>query len=137
MWTWVFRGFRTEVRNSRVKKSCYKTELRKMASHFELLTRKFLYKFFFRVTNSTSQNSRLNFELLARRLKVYFFIFELLTLGWKIKGYTSSYYLMIKLLVFRCRITDSNLKNKKSYLELLTRQVHFYFLTFELRTWSW
>ena len=42
------------VRNSRVMKSNYKTELHKMTSHFESLTRKFLYKFLFRVTNSTS-----------------------------------------------------------------------------------
>ena len=62
-----------------------------MASHFELLTQKFLYKFLFRVTNSTSQNIILNFVLLARRVKFYVFIFELLTLDWKIKGYTSSY----------------------------------------------
>ena len=34
--------------------SSYGTELRKMTSHFELLTRKLLKKFFFRVTNSTS-----------------------------------------------------------------------------------
>ena len=31
-----------EVRNSRVTKSSYETELHKMTSHFELLTRKFL-----------------------------------------------------------------------------------------------
>ena len=31
-----------EVRNSRVTKSSYETELRKMTSHFELLTRKCL-----------------------------------------------------------------------------------------------
>ena len=43
-----------DVRNSRVTKSSYETELCKMKSHFELLTRKFLEKFFFRVTNSTS-----------------------------------------------------------------------------------
>ena len=42
-----------EVRNSRVKKSSCETELRKMTSHFELLTRRFLWKFFFRITNST------------------------------------------------------------------------------------
>ena len=43
-----------EVRNSRVTKSSYETELRRMTSYFELLTRKFLQEFFFRVTNSTS-----------------------------------------------------------------------------------
>ena len=45
--------FLTEVRNSRVTKSSYEIEIRKITSHFELLTRKFLQKFFFRVTNST------------------------------------------------------------------------------------
>ena len=43
-----------EVRTSRVTKSSYETELRKMTSHFELLTRKFLQKLLFRVTNLTS-----------------------------------------------------------------------------------
>ena len=41
-----------EVRSSRVNKLRYKVELYKMASHFELLTQTFLYKFFFRVTDS-------------------------------------------------------------------------------------
>ena len=45
--------FLKEVRNSRVTKSSYEIEIRKITSHFELLTRKFLQKFFFRVTNST------------------------------------------------------------------------------------
>ena len=36
-------------------------------------------KFFFRVTNSTSQNIKLNFDLLNRRLNFYFSTFELLT----------------------------------------------------------
>ena len=43
-----------EFRNSRITKSSYKTELCKMTSHFELLTRKVLQKVFFRVTKSTS-----------------------------------------------------------------------------------
>ena len=34
--------------------SSYETELRKMMSHFELLTQKSLEKFFFLVTNSAS-----------------------------------------------------------------------------------
>ena len=42
-----------EVQNSQVTKSSYKINLRKMTSHFELLTQKFLLKFFFRVTNTT------------------------------------------------------------------------------------
>ena len=45
---------KSEVRNSLVTKSSYETELRKMTSHFGLLTRRFLWKFFFRVTNLTS-----------------------------------------------------------------------------------
>ena len=44
---------------------------------------------------------------------------------------------MVKLLFFRFRVTQSKLKNKKIHFDLLTRWVHFYFLTFELRTWSW
>ena len=44
---------------------------------------------------------------------------------------------MVKLLFFRFRVTQSRLKNKKIHFDLLTRWVHFYFLTFELRTWSW
>ena len=41
-----------------------------MASHFDLLTRKFLKKFFFWVTNSTSWNIKLNFELLTWRFNL-------------------------------------------------------------------
>ena len=42
----------SEVRNSQVTKSSYEIKLHKMASHFEILTRTFLQKFIFRVTNS-------------------------------------------------------------------------------------
>ena len=42
-----------EVQNSLVTKSSYETELDKMTSHLELLTRKYLQKFFFRGTNLT------------------------------------------------------------------------------------
>ena len=35
---------------------------------------------------------------------------------------------MVKLLIFRFRITNSKLKNKKFHFELLTRWVHFIFL---------
>ena len=66
-----------ESRNSRVTKSIYETEVRKMTSNFELLTRTFLYKFFFWVTNLTSWNIKLNFELLTRRFNFYFPTFEL------------------------------------------------------------
>ena len=41
-----------KVQNSQLMKSSHKTELHKMASHFELLTQKCLQKFFFQVTNS-------------------------------------------------------------------------------------
>ena len=43
---------------------------------------------------------------------------------------------MVKLLLFRFRVTNLRLKNKKFHFELLTRWVHFYFLTFELRRWK-
>ena len=43
-----------KIRDSQVTKSSYEIELRKMTSHFELLTRTFFQKFFFRVNNSTS-----------------------------------------------------------------------------------
>ena len=45
-----------------------------MISHFELLTQKFLEKWFFRVTNSTSSNTKLNFELLTQRLTFIFLL---------------------------------------------------------------
>ena len=45
---------KNDVWNFRVIKSSYEIELRKIKSHFESLTRTFLQKFFFRVTNSTS-----------------------------------------------------------------------------------
>ena len=49
--TYVFGN--DEIQNSRVTKSSYETELRKMTSFFELITQKMLWKFSFRVTNST------------------------------------------------------------------------------------
>ena len=36
-----------EARNSQVRKPSYETKLRKMTSHFELLTRKFLLHFYY------------------------------------------------------------------------------------------
>ena len=39
---------------------------------------------------------------------------------------------MVKLLFFCFLVTNSRLKNKKFHFELLTRWVHFYFVTFEL-----
>ena len=62
--------------------SSYKIKLHKMTSHFKLLTRKFLQKFFFWVTNLTSENMIFHF---------YVSIFELITQSWKIKSFTSSY----------------------------------------------
>ena len=53
-WIFIIQPLNREVRNSRITKSSYEIELRKMMSHFELLTQKFLEKFSFRVTNSTS-----------------------------------------------------------------------------------
>ena len=93
-----------EVRNSRVTKSSSKIELRKMTSTFELLTRKFLQKFFSRVTNSTSWNIRFHFEFLTRN-ETFFFQFQ---------------------------VNNSKLKYKKDNFELLTRCANFYCITFEL-----
>ena len=79
----------TKVRNSRVMKSSYETKLLEMTSHLELLNRKPLQKLFFRVTNSTSLNIKLN--LLTRRFNFYFSTFKLLTRSLKIKYFTLSY----------------------------------------------
>ena len=68
-----------QVTSSKIgwESSSYKIELRRMTSHFQLLTqRQFLQKFFlgvtnstlffhFRVTNSMLKNLKLNFELLT------------------------------------------------------------------------
>ena len=86
-----------EVRNSRVTKSSYEIELRKIRSHFELLTRILLKKFFFRVTYSTSLkiiNLKiiiLFFHFINSKLKNKKYHFELLRRSWKIKSATSSY----------------------------------------------
>ena len=53
------------------------SQLRKMTSRFDLLTRKFY------------RNS--SFKLLTRRFNIYFSTFKLLTRSWKIKKFTSSY----------------------------------------------
>ena len=45
--------------------------------------------------------------------------------------------LMVRRLFFCFWVTNSRLKNKKFHYQLLTWWVHFYFLTFDLRTWSW
>ena len=83
-----------EFRHSWVRKSSHKFKLRKMMLHFEFL----IQKFFFRVTNSTSQ-SIFHLEVLHWKLNYYFstyflnnkFHFELLTGSWKTKSFTSSY----------------------------------------------
>ena len=80
-----------EVENFRVTKLSYETELRKTTSYFGSLTRKCFQKFFFRVTNSTLYNVKLNFELLTRSINFYFFTFELITRSAKIKNYTLCY----------------------------------------------
>ena len=120
------RSKEKEVRNSWVTNSSYETELRKITSDFELLTRKFLQKFFFPVTNSTSWNIKLNFELflcfrvtnskfknkkfhlelLTQRLNFHFFAFELLTRRLKIKKVTNS---IVKHFLFHFRVTNSKL----------------------------
>ena len=64
-----------ETAHFRTKLSCA-TTLCKMTWQFELLTGKFLQKYFFRVTNPKLKNER--------------FHFELQTWSWKIKNYTSS-----------------------------------------------
>ena len=48
------------VRNSRVTKSCYETELRKMTSHFELLTE----NFFIEVLLSSYENTKIFLKIL-------------------------------------------------------------------------
>ena len=65
-----------EVRNSRVTKPIYETELCKMTSHFELLTRSRKIKVSLQVTNLKSENKKFHVELLTR--------------SQKIKNYTSS-----------------------------------------------
>ena len=119
-----------EVQNSWVTKSSNETELRKMTSHFKLLTRRFWLKFFFRVTNSTSKNIKVNFELLTRKFNFYYSTFELLTRSWKTKSCNTSYWLEVGKYLISFRVTNSRLKNKKNHFELLTRWVHFSLLTF-------
>ena len=52
--------------------------------------------------------------------------FKLLSRGWKILNFTSSYSMLI-FLFFRFWVTTLRLKNKKFHFELLTRWVHFHF----------
>ena len=120
--------------------SSYKIEfwnqVMQMMSLFELLTRKFLWRFFFRVTNSPSQNIKFYLELLTRELKSYFSAFKLLTRSWKIKSFNSRYELeaekivplqvtnsMGKLLHFHFWVTSSKFKNKTFFFELLIRKM--------------
>ena len=74
-----------EVRNSWVTNLSYEIELCKTTSRFELLTRKFLQKFFFRVTSPKPKNKNLHFELLTLWVKFYLITFKLITRNWKIK----------------------------------------------------
>ena len=71
-----------EVQNFQVTNSSYEIELRKMKSFFELLTRKLLYKLFF--------------KLLIRLPKTFYsellwLKFSSLNWGWKMKSFTWSY----------------------------------------------
>ena len=74
-----------------VTNSSCKTESRKITSKFELLSRTLLWKFFFRVTNSTLQNIRFHFKALTRRLNFYFSTFEVLICCWVKLNFTLSY----------------------------------------------
>ena len=65
-----------EVRNFRVTKSSYKTELRKTTSHF---ARSQKMKVSLRVTYSKSKNKNFHFELLTRKFNFYFSTFGLPT----------------------------------------------------------
>ena len=78
-----------EVRKSSVTKSSYEIELRKMTSHFELLTQKFLPKLFFELLTRLRKTS--NPKLLSPTLNFYLSTFELVTQSWKMKKFTSSY----------------------------------------------
>ena len=69
----------------------------------------YLYKIFFRVTNSTSQKMKFHFDLVTRKLNFYFSTFELLTRSRKIKF----------------------------YFELQAGWVNFYFITFKSLTQGW
>ena len=125
-----------EVRNSWMTKSSYETKLCKMTSHFVLLTRKYFYKFFFRVTNSTLLNIKLNFELLTLSINFNFFTFELLNRSWKTKSNTLSYQLEVKKWKVTLQVTNSKSRNKKIHFELLTQRLNFFCFTFELLTRS-
>ena len=89
-----------------------------MTSHFGLLIRKCLQKFFFRVTNSTLYNIKLNFELLTRKLNFYFFTFEL-------KNKKLHFDLLTR-----------SQKIKKHHFELLILRLNLFCSTLELLTQS-
>ena len=147
----------SEVRNSRVTKPSYANWRHTLSyelgnfyrnSSFELLTRlhnKFLF-FYFRVTNSKVKHKIFHFELLTWRSNFYSFTSELLTRSWKIKMLHFEFltrsqkikkFTIVELFLFHFRVSNSKFKNKKFHFELVTQWVHFYFLIFELRTWSW
>ena len=84
-------SIRYEVWNSRVTKSSYETELRKMTFHFESLTGKLLQKFFFRVANSKIKLLFFYFRVNNSKLKNKKSHFELLSGSQKIRKITSSY----------------------------------------------
>ena len=104
---WFFYGLRWVA-----LLSTNETKLRKMTSHFDSLTRKFLEKFFFWVTNSASQNIKLNFELLTQRFNFYFSTFELLIRNWKKKFHFELLTRRLNIFLY-FQVTNSKLKNKK------------------------
>ena len=68
-----------EVRNSRITKSNYEIELRKMISHFELLTIKFLQNSSFELLTRLRKTLSFRFELPTQRVNFYISTFKLLT----------------------------------------------------------
>ena len=124
--------------------------------HFELLTRRLKFSLFSSywlkvskekntlwVNNSKSKEKNY-FKLLARKLNFTCVTFELLIRSWKIKSYTSSYYVkvgkylislrvtnsMVKLLFFRFWVTNSSFKKKNISLRVTNSIVALLFCHF-------
>ena len=100
------------------------TEKAKRNFHLLLINKNMsLIKSFITLTNSIVKLFLFHFRVTNSKLKNIYFLFRLLTQ-----------------LFFCFWVSNLRLNNKKFQLELLTRLtrwVHFYFLTFELRKWSW
>ena len=103
-----------EVRKSRVMKLSYETELHKMTSHFELLTRSR------KINTYTSSYYLEGLIFIFLKLKNKKLRFALLTRSLKIKSLL--------------RVTNSKSKTKKFHLELLTRRLNRKLKSF---TWSY